>query len=81
VVEDIADGEASVAVGETRLALPKAVTAENANRTVMIPVDPEALEPDTELTFSVNDGNYAGYRVDVSSIVLEHRRELVERFD
>jgi hypothetical protein len=73
VVEDIAPGEATVRVGNKSLALPKAVTSENINRTLMLPVQPSDLSPETTFEYRVNKGNHAGYRVDMTSIVLETR--------
>jgi len=71
VVEDIAPGEAAVRVGQQTLTLPKACTAENVNQTLMVPIAPGALNPETPFVFRVNPGNFAGYRVDMTSIVLE----------
>lgn len=71
VVEDVAPGEATVSVGKTELALPPAMTADNLNRIVELPLDRAALGEANELTFRVNEGNFAGYRVDMASIVLE----------
>ena len=73
VVEDIAPGEATVRLGTKEILLPKAVTSENVNRTLMIPVKPADLSPQTTFAFRVNPGNFAGYRVDMTSIVLETR--------
>jgi hypothetical protein len=74
VVENVAPGEASVKIGETTLDVPKAYTADNVNRIHWLPVPLEALSDKTPLEFLVNDGNHAGYRVDMVSIVLEKRR-------
>ena len=71
VVEDIAPGEATVRVGRKEIVLPKAVTSENINRTLMLPIAPAELSADTPFAFRVNQGNHAGYRVDMTSIVLE----------
>jgi hypothetical protein len=71
VIEDAAPGEATVSVGGRTIPLPKAYTPENANLTVMVPIDLAALAAETAVEFRVNPGNFAGYRVDVTSIVLE----------
>ena len=71
VVEDIADGEATVAVNGRDVPLPKAVTDECETRTVMLPVAPADLSPETTFAFRVNAGNFAGYRVDMTSVVVE----------
>jgi len=73
VVEDIAPGEAVVQIGERTIPLPKAYTSENVNKTLMLPIAPADLKPETRLEFRVNPGNFAGYRVDMTSIVLESR--------
>jgi len=66
-------GEAALKVGRKEIALPKAVTPENVNRTLMLPIDPAALLPETPFAFRVAPGHHAGYRVDMTSIVLEKR--------
>ncbi len=71
VLEDVMRGEGTVTVGGTAFPLPPAVTLECANRTVMVPVDVARLRPETDLTFRVEPGGFAGYRVDVTSVVLE----------
>ncbi|MGB2822105.1 MAG: hypothetical protein WBF17_14065, partial [Phycisphaerae bacterium] len=71
VVEDIAPVEATVRVGSKEIPLPKAVTSENVNRTLMLPIAPADLSAETPFEFRVNQGNFAGYRVDMTSIVLE----------
>jgi hypothetical protein len=73
VVEDIAPGEAVVGIEGDAIPLPKAVTSENENQTIMVPVSLSRLKPETALTFRVNPGNFAGYRVDMTSVVLERR--------
>ncbi len=71
VVEHVAPGEATVKVGEATLDLPKAYTADNVNRILLLPVPLKALSDKTPVEFVVNEGNYAGYRVDMTSLVLE----------
>ncbi len=71
VVENLSDGEGSVEVAGRRIALPKARTADNINRIVLLPVDPKVLDASNSLVFRVNEGNFDGYRVDMASIVVE----------
>ncbi|MFP4055403.1 MAG: hypothetical protein ACLF0G_00865 [Candidatus Brocadiia bacterium] len=71
VVEGLAPGEGTVHVGDKALALPKAYTADNVTRIVELPVATEALAETVPLVFRVKEGNFAGYRVDMASIVLE----------
>ena len=73
VVEDIAPGEALVRVGGKVIPLPKARTADCVNETVMLPIAPADLSAVTPFEFGVNDGNFAGFRVDMTSVVLEQR--------
>jgi hypothetical protein len=73
VVEDIAPGEATLRVGERDVPLPKAYTSENINKTLNLPIAPAELKSETQFAFRVNPGNFAGYRVDMTSIVLESR--------
>ena len=75
VVEDVAPGEATLRVGTRAIVLPKAYTSENINRILRLPIAPADLAPDTQLDFRVNPGNFAGYRIDMASIVLEMRSE------
>ena len=71
VIEDTAAGEAVVEVAGKSYALPKAVTADNVNRIVEIPVPVADLAPATKITFRVAGQGHSGYRVDMTSIVLE----------
>ncbi|MFW5817085.1 MAG: hypothetical protein ACOCWV_00980 [Planctomycetota bacterium] len=71
VLEKVATGEGSVTIGETTLELPKAYTGDNQAHIVEIPVRLKDLSADTALRFTVNEGPYAGYRVDMASIYLE----------
>ncbi len=71
VVEHVAPGEATVRVGSTEIPLPKAYTADNVNRILRIPVALDTLAERTPVAFRVNDGNHAGYRVDMASLVLQ----------
>ncbi len=75
VIEDVAPGEGTVTVGNRRIEMPKAYTADNVNRILELPVDLKALSTETPVVFSVDQGNHAGYRVDMTSIVLETREE------
>ena len=75
VIEDVAVGEGTVTVAGKAMALPKACTADNVNRIVELPLEPGTLKPETEVTFAVRPGNFAGYQVDMTSIVLETRRD------
>jgi hypothetical protein len=74
VVENTARGEATVAVGGLTIPLPAAYTQDNVTRILNLPLDPATLRAQTEVAFSVAPGNYAGYQVDATSIVLETRR-------
>lgn len=71
VLEKVATGEGSVTIGDTTLPLPKAYTGDNQAHIVEIPVSLKDLARNTALTFTVNNGPYAGYRVDMASIYLE----------
>ncbi|MFP4053384.1 MAG: hypothetical protein ACLFV7_05920 [Phycisphaerae bacterium] len=71
VVEHVAPGEATVKVGEATLDLPKAYTADNVNRILLLPVPLKVLSEKTPVEFVVNEGNHAGYRVDMTSLVVE----------
>ncbi|HUT33134.1 MAG TPA: hypothetical protein VNE39_06635 [Planctomycetota bacterium] len=73
VVESIARGEGSVAVGGQTIRLPAAYTQDNVTRILDLPLDVAAMKPDNDITFSVAPGNHAGYQVDMASIVLEER--------
>ncbi len=73
VVEDIAPAEGAVTVGGQTIPLPKAWTADNVLRILELPLDPATLEPATEVVFRLEEGNHLGYRVDMTSIVLETR--------
>ncbi|MGB2823160.1 MAG: hypothetical protein WBF17_19400 [Phycisphaerae bacterium] len=75
VIEDVAVGEGTVTVAGRTMPLPKACTADNVNRIVEVPLEVKALRPETEVAFAVCPGNFAGYQVDMTSIVLETRRE------
>ena len=71
MLEHAAEGEAVVNVGDQRLTLPKAVTRDNGNLIVELPVDKKLLSADNTLTFTVGEGNHAGYRMAMASIFLE----------
>jgi hypothetical protein len=71
VVEDVAPGEAVMEVAGAQHALPKAYTADNINRILMIPLPVAALKESTPIQFRVADGNHDGYRVAMTSIMLE----------
>ncbi len=73
VVESVAAGEAGVKVGDTKLTLPKAYTADNVTRIQMLEIPVKSLKARTPLEFVVNGAGHAGYRVDMASIVLEKR--------
>lgn len=71
VVESVSDGEAVVRLGEQELTIPRAITGSNVCRIRQIPLALEALAANPSVTFAVADGNHAGYRVDMASIVIE----------
>jgi hypothetical protein len=73
VVEDVGIGEGVAVVCGQRLALPRAFVSDNVSKIVEVPLDLKALRPRAELTFATAPGNHAGYRLDMASIVLEHR--------
>jgi hypothetical protein len=73
VLEDVGVGEGTVTVGSGKHSLPYVMLPDNVARIVNVPLDPKALSPDNEVTFSAGPGNFAGYRVDMASIVLEQR--------
>jgi hypothetical protein len=72
VVEDIAPGEAIATVAGAEIVLPKAYTADNVTRIIELPLDPAGLKETVDLRFGVTAGNFDGYRVGMTSIVLEH---------
>ncbi|MCC5828603.1 MAG: hypothetical protein JJU36_04070 [Phycisphaeraceae bacterium] len=72
VVEEVAEGEAVVKIGEQRLVLPRAMTADNGNRIMELPLDLAGLKPQTPVRFELGDPGRPGYHVCMSSIVLEH---------
>ncbi|MFP4106122.1 MAG: hypothetical protein ACLFVU_08530 [Phycisphaerae bacterium] len=74
VVENVATGEGSVKIGKQTIPLPTAYTADNVNRIVWLEVPVGVLTEKTPVTFQVNQGNHAGYRVDMTSLVLEKRK-------
>jgi hypothetical protein len=71
VLEQVAVGEGSVTVGGMTIPLPKAYTGDNQAHIVEIPVRLKDLAEKTLLKFTVNEGPYSGYRVDMASIYLE----------
>jgi hypothetical protein len=71
VIEDVAEGEATVALGNRQYPLPKALTADNINGIVEIPVPLDSLAGKTTLQFRARPGD-GGYRLDMASIVIEH---------
>ena len=73
VVEDVHEGEGEVRVGDQVIALPRALTADNVNRIIELPLDVAALGRNNTLEFSVPDNRFPGYRVQVASIVVESR--------
>ncbi len=75
VVERVDPGEARVELAGRSGHLPKARTADNCNRILEVPVPLELLSPQMEVTFSVDEGNHDGYRVDMASVVLEARTD------
>ena len=72
VVENLSEGEGAVVVAGQELRLPKALTADNVNRILDLPLSLAGLAPTVPITFRILAGNQAGYRVDMTSIVLEH---------
>jgi hypothetical protein len=81
VVEDVAPGEGWVDVGGVRMELPASRTADNCNRIVEMPLASVPPAGNLPIRFSVAEGPYAGYRVDMASVVLEgtENRIAVER--
>jgi len=71
VVEDVAPGEGWVDVGGVRMGLPASRTADNCNRIVELPLASVPPPGRLPIRFSVAEGPYAGYRVDMVSVVLE----------
>ncbi len=71
VLEDLADGEGSLKFNGTVIALPRTVTNDNTTRIVELPLDLAQVREANTLEFSVNAGPFAGYRVDLASIVSE----------
>ncbi|MFW5751349.1 MAG: hypothetical protein ACOCZK_06830, partial [Planctomycetota bacterium] len=71
VVESVSDGEAVVRIGDQELTIPRAITGSNVCRIRELPLDLEALGANPTVTFAVAEGNHAGYRVDMASIVIE----------
>ncbi|MFP4107129.1 MAG: hypothetical protein ACLFVU_13735, partial [Phycisphaerae bacterium] len=74
VLENLSPEEGVVLVNGTEISLPKAYTADNNNEIIQLPLEVKTLTPETKIEFRVNDGNFRGYQVDVTSIVLEMRQ-------
>ncbi len=74
VVEDVDRGEGVVTISGKRYLIPHAIVGDNNNRIVQIPITLEGLNDKVYLEFSVGEGNYAGYRIDMASIVIEKRK-------
>lgn len=72
VVEDVLEGEAQVMVGGKSMVLPRAITADNMNRIIELPLDVASLERNNKIRFTVNE-SFPGYRIPMTSIVLESR--------
>jgi hypothetical protein len=75
VVEHVSEGEGIVRIGNQSCAIPKALTIDNEPRIVVIPIDLKDLKGDTAIEFRVNEGNHSGYRVDMTSFVIEREGE------
>jgi hypothetical protein len=73
VVESLAGGEGFVNVAGQDIPLPQTLTADNICRIVELPVALTNLADTVPVEFRVADGNHAGYRVDMTSIVLSHK--------
>jgi len=73
VVEDVERGEGAVTLNGKAHPLPHAIMGDNNNRIVQIPVEPGDLKADNDVVFTVNGGNFAGYRVAMASLVVERR--------
>jgi len=71
VVENLSEGEGTVTAGKAEIPLPKALTVDNELTIVELPLDAKQLNAEASLSFRVNTGNHSGYRVDMTSIVLE----------
>jgi hypothetical protein len=74
VVEDVERGEAVVTVGGKKYVIPHAIVGDNNNRIVQIALPMDALQGQTQLEFGLSEGNFAGYRVAMASIVIEKRK-------
>jgi len=75
VVEDVGVGEGVATVGSQKVALPVVLLADNVPGIINVPLEAKALAADNDVTFATNPGNFAGYRVDMVSIVLEQRKD------
>ncbi len=75
VVEDLQEGAGYAMVGDPRVGLPRAYTADNVCRTMNLSVDPRRLTPETPVMFHVNVGNFGSYHMPMTSLVLETRSE------
>jgi hypothetical protein len=73
VVEGVAPGEGWVSVRHRTFKLPAAATQEDMMRIVELPVDVADLGERNDVRFTVTPGNHLGYRVAMTSIVLETR--------
>jgi len=73
VVENLAPGEGVVHVGERTIELPRAYTRDNGNRIVEFPLEVDELAEEIPIRFEVAGEGQAGYRVDMTSIVIESR--------
>lgn len=72
VVERLADGEGSLDVNGTVIALPRAVTPENSPAVIDVPIDSSLLRESMTIEFRAAEGS-AGYLLCSASVMIESR--------
>ncbi len=70
VVEDVGVGEGMATVCGQEMPLPVALSPDNVPVILDVPLDVTRLRPDCTIAFTTAD-SHAGYRVDMTSVVLE----------
>jgi hypothetical protein len=71
VVESVSEGEAKVKIGSFEVTVPSAITGSNVCRIREIAIPLETLADEVPITFSLAEGNHAGYLVNMASLVIE----------
>jgi hypothetical protein len=71
VAERLADREATISLNGTTVALPAAVTPENAPRICRLPVDPQWVKASNAVRVQIADPAHAGFLLGCLSLVVE----------